>query len=84
MLVGALQIWAYRDGLLEWWRIVNLSYAEVSKTEYMPIWTSGRGVIGAIFVISGIFWICAALREKRQNNKGCCGGEGRTSVRAHG
>lgn len=69
VLLGLFQMWTFREGLSEWWRIVNLSYEEVLKTPYLPIWTSGRGVVGALNVIAGISWVRIAFERKKQNKE---------------
>jgi len=68
LFFGALQIRVFGDSLLEWWRITNLSYAEVVETPFLPIWTSGRGVVGVIWLLTGIFWISASLRARSSTN----------------
>ncbi|WP_411825493.1 hypothetical protein [Luteolibacter sp. AS25] len=67
VLLGLFQMWAFREGLTEWWRVVSLSYEEVSKTPYLPIWTSGRGAMGALFVVAGLSWVRTGFERKKQN-----------------
>ena len=68
LFFGVLKIRVFGDSLLEWWRITNLSYAEVLETPFLPIWTSGRGVMGVIWLLIGIFWISVSLRARNSNS----------------
>lgn len=64
-------MYSFRAGLGEWWRIVNLSYEEVSTTPYLPIWTSGRGVAGVFFLLGGGLSLLRAFQQrKRKISKG--------------
>jgi len=62
---GLVQIFTFREGLLEWWRIVRMSYEEVSKTPFLPLWTSGRAVTGFIWVFAGFSWLSQGLLKRR-------------------
>lgn len=69
VLLGLFQMWTFREGLTEWWRIVNLSYEEVLKTPYLPIWTSGRGAVGALNVLAGLTCVRIAFERKKLNKE---------------
>ncbi len=65
-LYGAIQIFTSWDGLRAWWRIVNLSFDEVVDTPHFEIWTSGRGVVGTLFLIVGFVLLITLIFRTNQ------------------
>jgi len=66
---GILQIFMFRNGLLEWWRVVSMSYEEVSKTPFFPMWTSGRAIAGFIWLLTGFVWLAQGLSTRKRRLK---------------
>jgi len=75
LCLGLVFVWTNWDGLSEWWRIINLDYSEVKETPFLPIWTSGKGVLGVFFICAGAtFLFKAASKRKRQKAEPGTGG----------
>jgi len=66
IILGSIFISTYWDGLSKWWEIVNMTYVEVKETPYLPIWTSGRGINGIVFVVGGIMFISEGWKRKKK------------------